>query len=405
MRISLLLEREPFGQILAATLAWFWSERYGAPYRVEWVPRTVATIPGAQTWYCNPHLNAIFTQDATNVVFGPARGEFGRATSVLRRPAQALYVRAATSRAFARRLAWPALQVTPTVPDADSILILGGNNRIRLIDFLSGESHVVAKSGLGTEFIDREIEVRTGFETLAPKLHEIDPAHRWFSEECIVGTPQNRLDSARTAHDAMETASLALHELHQATIRQEPATEYVSALTEEVRAQVQAHPWLTDEMRNGIETDTSIMGGLVQRFAASAPAFETAQTHGDFQPANILVAGSDVWQIDWEYTARRHVAYDPLVYHLEARSPQGLARRVRALASGAMVDSLRSVWPWYPWEARELRALSLAVFLLEELVFRLKESSNPLLSGPIGSMSDYFMEFRTAVEFMREAGA
>jgi len=50
----------------------------------------------------------------------------------------------------------------------------------------------------------------------------------------------------------------------------------------------------------------------------------TALTHGDFQPGNILVDGDRVWLIDWEYSARRQVGYDALVYALCSRFPSPL---------------------------------------------------------------------------------
>ncbi len=65
---------------------------------------------------------------------------------------------------------------------------------------------------------------------------------------------------------------------------------------------------------------------------ASAPRTITlAQSHGDFQPGNILVerATDRVLIVDWEYSEQRSYGYDFWVYDLAMRSPAGLADRVR----------------------------------------------------------------------------
>ena len=403
MRISLLLEREPFGQILAATLARYWTERLGTTVDVRWAPETESPPPGALTWYCNPRLNTIFTADATSAVFGPARREFARAISPLRRPAQALYVRLATSSAFAKRIAWPALYVTPAIPDASSTSILGGNNRIRLINFRTSESHVVAKEGFDSDLIAHELDVRTGSSTLAPKITFVDKARRWFTEECIAGTPLNRLASSATNRASLSRASTALHELHQSTQTETPLANHASALETQINALAQAHPWLTDAMRSTIQTLTDTITTTIDSLVTAVPNIQIAQTHGDFQPANILVSGNDVWQIDWEYTAQRHITYDPLVYHLQARSPVGLAQRFKALSDGSTLDALNVAWPWFPWDAPEQRIGSLVIFLLEELVFRLEESNNPMFYGLDPGVPNYLSELQEAVDHLPTA--
>ena len=59
---------------------------------------------------------------------------------------------------------------------------------------------------------------------------------------------------------------------------------------------------------------------------------DTAQSHGDFQPANILIPTvsdqRNVYLIDWEYTDKRCRWYDAMVFVLNSRSPIGLAGRV-----------------------------------------------------------------------------
>ena len=53
MQISLLLEREPFPDILERTLERFLPTLTGDLHRVRWSPKSVSPDPEAQHWFCN----------------------------------------------------------------------------------------------------------------------------------------------------------------------------------------------------------------------------------------------------------------------------------------------------------------------------------------------------------------
>ena len=109
-------------------------------------------------------------------------------------------------------------------------------------------------------------------------------------------------------------------------------------------------------------------------------AIVTSQSHGDFQPANVLVTEQGGWLIDWERTDKRQIAYDALVYTLNSRMPQGLAHRVEtalAMDGGPEATVLRT-WPGMDWSNRHYRRTVLLLFLMEEMVFHLAENSTPV---------------------------
>ena len=86
-----------------------------------------------------------------------------------------------------------------------------------------------------------------------------------------------------------------------------------------------------------------------------------------------------MWLIDWEYSDRRQVGYDALVFMLRARFPRGLADRLQDFVSrgiGGTGPMDVSTWPGGDWDAVERRRLSAALFLLEELALHLEENAN-----------------------------
>lgn len=393
MRISLLLQREPFGQILEKTLARFWQAQYGQPYRVRWYagrPNLQAMHKrGEQPWLCNIYLNAIFTPDADQAILGPIRREFARSVVAWRRPLQRAYVALAASRQGAPWLAQAGVGVTPAVPEAAHKLIVAGNHKLRILDHQEGLAYGILKEGFNPDFVQGELDTRRQAAQLGlpvPELREIAADSSWFSERHVSGTPINRLVDANAARDAAISAANALSRLLMHTQREEMLDDYVAGLYSQIQALVEGNHLLSEPDKQAITAGTNTLieqiGGLR---SAVDDRITTALTHGDFQPANILVNEKGVWLIDWEYAARRQIGYDALVFGLHSRFSQGLAARLhKFVAQGSdattFIDDL--VWAGVNWRGVSCRRLSGSLFLLEELVLHLKENDNSAFFQP-----------------------
>ena len=387
MRISLLLQREPFGVILEQTLATFLESWRGQPHEVHWYdgwPNVgLMRRRGQQPWLCNIYLNAIFVPQAEPKVFDPIRREFARSVIWWRRPAQRAYVALATSRQGASWLAQAGVGISPPLPGAERLLIVAGNHKIRLLDYARGVVYGILKSGFPPGFMQREIEARGRAEGLGlpvPALEAVAEDGTWFRERCVSGTPVNRLADAAVAQQAVTGAAQALHRLLKATMREESLGEYVERLAEQARAHITANHLLSESQKESL---MQTVDDLVTQVNALQPAVEdrilSAVTHGDFQPANILVNQDGVWLIDWEYSARRQAGYDALVYTLRSRFPTGLAARLRQMLDGTgATESLPLAnWPGLNWQDASRRRIHGLLFLLEELALHLEENANP----------------------------
>ena len=291
MRISLLLQREPFGQIVEQTLARFWSERHGQPYHVQWRMAAPITpdrsVPAAQTWFANIYLNAIFTADAQTAVFDPVRREFSRSTTWWKRPAQQIYTALALGQPSARWLTQARLAVSPPVPDAGNLLIVAGNRKIRLLDRQAGLAFGIQKTGFRPEFMAHELAGRlqaraAGVRT--PALLAQSGRGAWYCEQYISGTPINRLANRAAARAAATQAASNLQRLLQATAVERDIGDYVDGLQPLIGKLAAASPLLTTVQREAIEAMTS---ALVARARQHSGQITLALTHGDFQPANI----------------------------------------------------------------------------------------------------------------------
>ena len=125
-----------------------------------------------------------------------------------------------------------------------------------------------------------------------------------------------------------------------------------------------------------------------------------AQTHGDFQPANILLGEEQTWLIDWEYTAERQIAYDGLVLALEARSSQGLGQRALQAMDGDLpaCRQLLSTIPYVRWQDRAERCAMLTIFMLEELDLKVMEVGNSMLFSLDRGFEAFWKEARQAIQ-------
>jgi thiamine kinase-like enzyme len=112
---------------------------------------------------------------------------------------------------------------------------------------------------------------------------------------------------------------------------------------------------------------------------------DIVQSHGDFQPANILIPTvSDqrsVYLIDWEYTEKRCRCYDAMVFELHSRYPIGLASRISQWLSDENIAYQSIKWCGLD-KTESFSRYVMATFMLEDLLFRLAETTIPKLQEP-----------------------
>jgi len=387
MRLSLLLAREPFPLIFEQTLSRFLWSWIGKPYEIRWSPQRPLSAShrrAGEFWLVNIYLNAIFIPQADPAVFDLVKQEFSRSLSWWRRWPQRFYVDLATSPRLAKWLAHAGVTLTPALPQAEQILLVPGNHKIRLLDFGEKTVYAMRKSGFPAIFLEREIEVRRLAEELGlpvPRLKTVAGDGAWLSEEYVRGTPVNRIKDPAQARAACEEAHKALKVLHRHTWLEVEAKQHVDLFATKAQAHIEANALMTPgSKRLFLQTLDSLAARIKALLPAGGHRLPTVLAHGDFQPANILVNADRFWLIDWEYSGRRQAVYDALTFRLGSRFPRGLSGRLhRLMAQGISTGGL---WPDFScyadgWQDSRRRLLYGSLFLLEELVLRLKENNNP----------------------------
>lgn len=381
MRISLLLQREPFGEILCRTLERFLDGPDDGKHSVSWHPRRPLfsrSRGGSQRWLCNRYLNAIFLPRPSRSDLEPIAREFSRSVSLRRRLLQRAYVGLATHSLGALLAADAYLEVSPPVRDAEHWLIVGGNHKLRILNRPAGKTIAVLKEGFDGNRFSNEISMQALAERAGlpvPPIGRVAEDGSWVEERYITGTPLNRLEDPREAAAAAAQIGRLLARFSLGSRQELAVADHIAPLLADCRKHVVENTRMEARHRDRIERD---LQSLERRLAAYAQRqISTGPAHGDFQPANVLKTDETLWLIDWEFAGRRQLGGDGLVYALGVRHPTGLARRLRQFIAHPVQDPLLKGWPGASWEDRDDRELSVLILVLEELALWFEENDNP----------------------------
>jgi hypothetical protein len=380
MKISTLLEREPFVKIFEKTLASFLTAKLGSPHTVEWQDSDVLNESSKphQNWYCNPLINSIFVKGVDKSVFDSINGEYAdNPMKPWRSKFQRLYLSLSQSPLFSIVLSRHKLRVSPAVESAKSKLIIGGNNKLRLIDVAENKVFVLLKDGFDQKYMSRELYVRTEFPFLpVPGVIDYGGNAVWYSEGYISGKPPNRLTEVigqKILLQAIEKIKLMLSKTARATT----VGEYADTLYGKIQRSLALIPHIKPDVANNITKMATSLRSSLDCYADQE--FTLAYCHGDFHQGNILSNEDDYWILDWEYSEEKQIAYDFLILLLESRTESGYSSRFLRLISSdldAYKAQVADGWPNINWQDR--KDIYLTIFLLEELAFYIEENGNPL---------------------------
>ncbi len=380
MRIDLLMAREPFPDILCDTLATFWTQKFDTPFNIVWNSK-VAPLSKEhnQTWLVNYYINAIFVPHTDQALFDPIKREFSRSPIWWKRPLQYVYVQASVHPLTSARLAQASLSITPPLSGADHQLIIPGNHKIRWIDGLTNRVYGIRKTGFHSQFMRQEIQARqiaSDCGVPIPPLIEADQdSYEWFCESFISGTPLNRLADTQKATEALGQIYRSLIQLYDKTAVQSSITQHANHLKKKILDLANQHHLLSDSEKTTI---IELASQLAQQITNCTDPIKIALTHGDFQPANILINNQNIWLIDWEYAEERIWCYDALVFQCESRISHQITKQVQAFVTNGFTADFQRQSKNH-WSRPERQAIA-DLYMLEECCFQLTQTNQPLFT-------------------------
>jgi hypothetical protein len=382
MKISVLLEREPFDKIFEKTFSSFLKSFTNNPHMVKWHTKKYKSKNNAsiQQWYCNPLINSIFTKGVNPSVFDSINGEYSdNPLKPWRSSIQKLYLYLSQNHITSQLLAKYIIQISPPINDSKNKLIIGGNSKIRLIDISEKKVYVILKNGFDKNLLEKELYVRSNFKYLpVPKIHIYDPDGLWYSEEYVSGKSPNRLEENKSIKILLEVVN-DIHKMLNQTKQDMSFSKYVFTLKNRINKGIERISYIDTNVRNNIKYVTTTLVKYFEKY--SDETLTVAYCHGDFHQGNILSNGKDHWILDWENSGTKQIGYDLFILLLESRIESGFSNRFLKLLNNELnsdQQQMISNWPEIEWNTRSLKERNLILFLLEELDFYVNENSNIL---------------------------
>jgi thiamine kinase-like enzyme len=382
MKIDTLLNREPFQEIFENTLQSFLVNWSGHIHVVKWDPREslYKSLEPPQLWYCNPLINSVFVDGVNAVVFESINGEYAHnPMAPWRSWFQNLYLVLSQSKILATKLSKYKITISPPIGNAESKLIIGGNTKLRLMDLAKKEVYVLLKEGFDEKYLQKEIFVRLEFPYLPiPKIIELGSNGKWYSEEYILGKPPNRFDQV-FGDKILLKAVLHVHQMLHDTKKDVILSEYVAVLETDISEGIDEILHIDIDVANDIKSIAASLSCVLGK--SENQDLTLAHCHGDFHQGNVLANDDEYWILDWEYSGVKQIAYDLLILLLESRIENGFAARFLNIVNNDLNEfqlKLANDWPEVNWNDEDSKARYLMVFLLEDLLFHIKENGNKL---------------------------
>jgi len=369
MTISEMRSRENFDEIFAKTLSKGWTAQYGVPTHVMCRPNEKG-----QLWKLQPLFGAFYSSGISPHARKFMR-DFFRFTPVPWRIFPQWAVGSILSTSSALNLFYTlGFWVTPRLTNAQDLLIVPGNQRLRIFNFKEGVTRVFLKVGFDNNSLRTEIKIRgTGKSGPFQPITSFDKDFTWFEEQILEAYALPRCPPWFSKQQIEIKAFQLLHDWTCNSIRDQEIYPYLDTILHSVNGKIKMI-----FQKYNISIGAQIQP-LIDTFTSEAKKLDfiaLAATHGDFQAGNIMVNQKNkrISIIDWEHYGIRSRHYDYLVYGLKTRSANGLAKRVMAFLEGNERSILHQ---WLPIDVGLRRAV-LALFFLEDLNWFLSES----LTGP-----------------------
>jgi thiamine kinase-like enzyme len=375
MRIDLLQKRKAFEDEFCQALSRYLKWSRGWNGKIDWGLTTFNSL----------HPNCMLVLTKINVIASPFLDkvrivdqgiEYTYHQNFLRSFFQSLYVKniELLSRLFFLKI--KTLNIEPWHEYFDNIIIIPGNQSIRILDFEQERSFVIPYLK-PSKFIENEIVVRQLYSTDLSLIgnFQVEPSAGGFSENIVYGIPINRLRNNELVSTILTKAKAQLHNLYLKSFEWIPKEQYLSCLVNALNDySIKTSEILGDQLAIEIaQIQTKALKTLAHEMPSDVP---TSITHGDFQLGNILVKRhnrNEFYIIDWEYSRRRMIYFDAMVQYSNSRFPKQFFTKIEQLKSKQ--DELNRVigWAFMDPQLRINWKWVTNLFYLEELILRLDE--------------------------------
>jgi len=363
MKLELLITREKYLPKLEKTLYLFFKNKFNLEVDISWNK----SKKFENFFFVNKRINLIFPKKINKFYIGKLSNEYRYHKKLSKKLIYSIYTSLAIGslRSFFSSL---RIYIHPLPSVLEGLIILPGNQTIKVFDIKTKSCYVVFTNNSNMDFFKNQVNIRLENEFLmAPKIISNNLKKGFYQEEWFYDfLPFDRQIDSDEKDKLLEKLQSNLLELYSKTTQRKKIYKYASELYQKIFCKLKFLPEVYSE--NDIKKITDIVNFIFSNLDNNFEMIDIVQTHGDFQPANIMVniSKNDILLIDWEYTDFRSRFYDALVFFLEVRTPNKIHKNILNLNN--------KNWRWcYKDSNKKLSKNELVVFLLEDIIVRIIE--------------------------------
>ena len=387
MRLDLLIERELFGEVFIDTISKYLKTRCDWNGTIKWNKNNLFNST-RHTFLANDKLNVIYHNNLQRDKLSELTAEFSYSPNFVKNILQKIYVQFATNKIFESFFSKYTVNLTDFPDELSKWVFIPGNHTIRIIDLRKNKCIVILKDGFNEKFIKNEINIRKEYPYLPiPNLINYDINNLYYEEERIVGLPYNRVPNKDIRYKSLDKILKPLLKLYKETHIVIEKNNYINMLKKDFDFAIDNLPpvYKKEDKKKIIMLFNEISTSIV------ANEINLAVTHGDFQPANIIIdstTNNRVYVIDWEYSKQRYFLYDVLVFEVKARRTIGVAKRLKVLN----IKKFKWIYQSLGIPYLDLKDDIIKFFLLEDLCLRVEELKIPNLKSKSLNLENFMRE-------------
>ena len=382
MKLDYLLNREDFAIIFNTSISDYLENSSNWTGNIFWNKKNIRRD---EYFLVNKRLNLIFPANSSfrnlkNIVV-----EYSYNSKFFTRWLQSIYVFLAISKVTRKIFAFQYFYIEPIPKILKNACIIPGNHSIRVVDMLLNECLVLRKTSYRKDKLENLVKSRCRFTNIpGPQLYEFDLENGWYREERVFGIPIDRTMDEVAVKNSLHAARKCMLEIYTISRQEIPLSDWMEIKSKDLVIGIDNMPnCYSSKERLLVLTIFNKLSRLVRDLGINDFNVISSITHGDFQPANILIPleknNKDVYLIDWEYSKRRCQHYDNFVFMLRTRSPKGLSHRVLSNIKNTSKIQEALIASGIKESATNKYKLYIYLFLIEEIFYRLEDTDVPNL--------------------------
>ena len=368
MKISILEKRENFKNVFVTTINSF----------IHSNSELLNNKKVSANYRYNRYLNIVYPENFSSSNLWSLIQDYRFNKSFIKRIIQNIYVWLAVKTPFEKLLSSSFMEFHELPIKISQCIFLPGSHSIRIIDFEKNICYVVAKPGALSSFLKADVAGRRGV-TIAPKILCDNAKHGYYTENLISGVSIDRTNNREESLNTyLKIKSIMCNRYRESAVQVLLKT-YIESLGNDLVEDIKLlSSRISSQFPQRIHKIIQNIEDILINYEDELILI--CDTHGDFQPGNMLVTHKNIWLIDWEYFARRSYFFDAIVLECNTRNSNNLSKRLEVFYESFTTKG--NTLSWTRQKNNNSNAFYFFIFLMEELILMLREVSAPYIDDP-----------------------